>query len=378
MARTTPCIMTETESETPKPAFSNPVVVQDPMRFHGGGIQYTLELARTLDCPLYTYEHTADIDTDDVDVIEFGDPSTVDRLIEQFPFGSTRLFVAYENLQVPAEFDAVITSGPVSKSVVHRDHQQRFHALHTPTRWLFDRAPGRYADSPAPIRWLRNAYQSLMRIYDVSTISRIDDFIPNSEVIERRLETYYRREASAIVHPPVDTSSYHHEESEGFLLSLGRLEKLKHVDEVVKAVNETDRHLVVAGTGAEESRLRQIAGPNVEFRGFVSEDEKRDLLARCEAVIFAAEREDFGIVPVEALAAGKPVVGVNEGFTKFQIEDGETGILFDRGIENLHDAIDCAYDTNWDRERIQNTSKRFDVDVFRKKWSRIISGSCEE
>lgn len=365
--------MAQSKGVTPEPPFSNPVVVHDPMRFRGGGEQYALELARTLDSPLYTYEHTAGIDIDEVEIVEFGSPGTVDRFIESLPFGSTRLFVAYENLQIPAEFDAVVTSGPVSKSVIHRDHQRRFHALHTPTRWLFDRAPNRYSDSPTPIRQLRNTYQSMMRVYDVSTVSRIDDFVPNSEVIERRLETYYRRDAAAVVYPPVDTSSYRHEESEGFLLSLGRLEELKHVEEIINAVNGTDRQLVVAGSGSEESKLREMAGPNVEFRGFVSEDEKRDLLARCEAVVFAAEREDFGIVPVEALASGKPVVGVNEGFTRFQIEDRETGVLFDRGVENLRDAINRIYNTNWKTNRIQDTVERFDVEMFRTKWTNLIS-----
>lgn len=370
--------MPQAEGTTLEPPFTNPVVVHDPMRFRGGGEQYALELARTLDSPLYTYEHTAGIDTGDVDLIEFGEPGMVDRFIERLPFGSTRLFVAYENLQIPAEFDAVVTSGPISKSVVHQDHQRRFHALHTPTRWLFDRAPNRYADSPALIRQLRNTYQSIMRVYDISTVSRIDDFVPNSEVIERRLKTYYRRDAATVIYPPVNTSTYRHEESEGFLLSLGRLEELKHVDDIVEAVNGMDYPLVVAGTGAEESRLREMAESNIEFQGFVSEDEKRDLLARCEAVIFAAEREDFGIVPVEAMASGKPVVGVNEGFTQFQIEDGETGVLFDRDAETLRDAIKRVYDTDWDSERIQSTAERYNIEVFRMKWSNLISGRHHE
>lgn len=364
--------MPQDASGSPKPPFTDPVIVHDPMRFRGGGEQYALELARALDAPLYTYEHTAGIDSGGVDIVEFGTPSSLDRFIERLPFGRTRLFVAYENLRIPDRFDAVVTSGPVSKSVIHRDHQRRYHALHTPTRWLFDRAPDRYMDSRTPIRQLRNGYQSLMRVYDNSTVARIDDFVPNSEVIERRLETYYRREATDIIYPPIDTSSYRHEESEGFFLSLGRLEELKNVDEIVKAVNGTEHRLIIAGSGSEEAFLREIADEQVEFRGFVPETEKRDLLARCEAVIFAADREDFGIVPVEALASGKPVVGVNEGFTRYQIANGETGVLFDRGVENMRAALDKAVETEWNQKAIQASAQRFDVSQFRERWQQLL------
>lgn len=358
---------------TPSPPFSDPCIIHDPMAFRGGGEQYVLALADAIEAPVYTYAVSDEVNTESVDVVEFGSPGTLDRVIGRLPFGDTRYLLAYENFEVRDRFDAVITSGPVAKSVIHNDGQRRIHVLHTPTRWLFDRGPGRYDDGFPLADRFRRVYQSGMRLYDLSTVPRIDDFVPNSEVVARRLETYYRREPTEIIYPPVDVDSYRHEEGQGYLLVLGRLEPLKRVTEAIEAVNGMEHDLKVVGAGSQRRELETRAGENVEFVGFVSEDEKRDLLARCEAVLFCAEREDFGIVPVEAMASGKPVVGVNEGFTRFQIQEGVTGVRYDRGVANLRTAIDRCFQTDWEPTEIRESARVYDVATFRKQWRQLLT-----
>lgn len=364
--------MSERDTQ-PSPPFSTPCVVHDPITFRGGGEQYAAELAAVLDAPLYTYRKSVDVNLDTpVDFREFGSPGFLDRQVLNTPFGGLLRAVEYENFDIPERHDAVITTGAISKAVIHHPFQRRYHLLHTPARWLYDRGPGKYSSGRWPVRWAKRLYQSVMRVHDQSTVPHIDDFVVNSEVIGRRLQTYHRREPSDVVYPPIDLESYYHTEDSGFLLYLGRLEPHKRVGELVDAVSRTDYELYVAGSGSTEKDLRSRAGSNVSFLGFVSEERKRELLAECDALLFNSEHEDFGIVPVEALASGNPVVGVNEGFTKYQIDEGVNGVLFERGVENVRDAIDRMYDQSWNVDEIQKTAERYGMDRFESQWRSLI------
>lgn len=364
--------MTE-ESLTPNPPFSDPCVVHDPITFRGGGEQYAARLANVLDAPLYTYRKDGSVSLDiEVDIREFGNASYLDQKLMQLPFRGLTRAIAYENFEVPKHHDVVITTGATSKAVIHRPYQRRYHLLHTPARWLFDLGPGQYKDDRWPVRWIKRGFQSVIRVHDQSTIPRIDDFVVNSEVIARRLQTYHRREETAVIYPPVDLSSYNHEPDEGFLLYLGRLEPHKRVGEIVDAVTGTEYDLRIAGAGSTEEELRERASDNVDFLGFVTEERKRELLARCDALLFNSEHEDFGIVPVEAMASGNPVVGVEEGFTKYQIEDGVNGVLFERGVENMRKAIERVYNQEWESKRIQISADRYGIERFENQWRSLV------
>ena len=358
-------------SPTPEPPFSSPCVIHDPMIFHGGGERYAIRLAEALDAELYTYKQTASVDGD-VEPIVFGNSSFGERLLERSPVSGFSNTITYENFEVPNRHDAVITTGSVAMSVIHNPDQRRYHLLHTPQRWLFDRGPGRYESSIVPLRWIKQWYQHYMRVQTQTAVSRIDDFVVNSEVISRRLETYFRRESTEIIYPPVDTEGFYHSESEGYLLYVGRLEPHKAVGELIEAVNQLEYPLKIAGTGSREDQLRKSAEDHIEFLGFVSEDRKRELLANCNALLFNSDHEDFGIVPVEAFASGKPVIGVNEGFTSYQIEPGVNGVRFERGVANIIDAIQSALERDWDAERIQETADTFDIERFKQQWQSLI------
>jgi len=351
---------------------TNPCVVHDPMLFHGGGERYAAELALALDAPIYTYQQS--VEFDDVEISSFGNPSWFDRQLTSSPLSGLVHSIEYENFRVPDEYDVVITTGGAAMSLIHQPWQHRIHLLHTPSRWLYDLSHNRYAESMAPIRWIKRLYQSFMRTHQQSAIARIDDFVVNSEVIAQRLETYHRREATKVIYPPVDTSKYRHKDGEGYLLYLGRLEAHKRVKEIVEQLSGMDYQLKVAGTGSEIDAIDSVAGDNVELLGYVDEAKKLDLLAECDALVFNSIHEDFGIVPVEALASGKPVVGVNEGFTKHQITEGENGVLYDRSSDGIVQAVEKMYRTNWNYKRIQESAQRYDIDTFAAKWRAFIDG----
>ena len=359
----------------PFPPFSNPCVIHNPITFRGGGEQYAVELSSTLEAPLYTYEKNEDISFgSDVDIHEFGEDNFLDQQLMRSPLRGIARIISYENFSVPEKHDAVITTGSSAKAVIHHPHQKRYHLLHTPVRRLFDRGPGHFRDRLWPIKWFKQFYQSLSRVHDQSTISRIDEFIVNSEIIARRLQTYYNREAEHIIYPPVDLESYYHKEGRGFLLYLGRLDSHKRVDELIRAVSNTTYELHIVGTGPLEGDLRSISPENVVHHGFVSENEKRRYLAECDALLFNSEDEDFGIVPIEALASGKPVIGINEGFTRYQIEEGINGILFNRGIENIRNSIDQMYSQSWNNDKIKTTAKKYGLKNFKNQWQQLIYG----
>ncbi|WP_251328897.1 glycosyltransferase [Haloplanus pelagicus] len=360
---------------------TDPCLVYKPITTDGGLERYVAELAVTLDAPIYTPVQTTSLPEastgDRPTVVEFRASDWVRSLLDRLPVGAVVDVLEYEAFEVPDEHDLVVTVGEATKAVVHRPHQHRLHLLNMPPRWLFDLGPGRYDGSPAPVRWGKRLYQSAVRAHDVGTVHRIDQFVVPSETIGRRLRTYYHRTPERVIYPPVDTERYWFEGTEGFLLYLGRLAPAKRVVELVEALSATDHRLTIAGTGPRQAAVERAAGANVEVLGYVSEERKRDLLATCDALVFNSDREAFGIVPIEAMASGKPVVGVDEGYTSHQIEDGVNGVLFDRGTANLRAAVDRAYATEWDPEAIQRTAERFDTARFREAW-RDLRGSLDD
>lgn len=362
---------------TPRPPFDDPCVVFKPLTTDGGLERYVSALARAIDAPLYTARQTVAPDHfEGVEVRTFEHRTRSERALQRLSLGSLVEQLAYENFPVPPEHDAVVTVGEQAKGVVHRPRQHRIHLLNMPPRWLFDRGPGRFDDAIGPLRVVRRAYQSFLRSVDVTATARIDEFVVPSETIGRRLETYYDRRAAHVVYPPVRVDSFRSERGDGYLLYVGRLAPAKGVREIVATISETDRRLVVAGTGPLADELERLAGENVDLLGYVDERRKRDLLARCDGLVFNSDDEAFGIVPVEALASGKPVVAVNDGYTRYQIEHGVNGLLFEPG--HLEEAVRELYRREWDPETIQETARRYDVESFRAAWRGLVRSPRDE
>ena len=204
--------------------------------------------------------------------------------------------------------------------------------------------------------------------------------ISNSKYIADRVRKYFRRE-SLVVYPPVSMSTEPLSTSIGdYYLTVGRLEKQKRVDILIRACNLLGRKLVIAGTGKEEGYLRSIAGPTITFSGFVSDEELKTLYGGCKAFLFAAV-EDFGIAPVEAQAYGRPVIAYGHGGSLETVRvndpDGrpDTGILFPvQTADSLVAALRRfeQVEGHFSAEAIQEHARQFDTTTFTKEFCTFV------
>jgi glycosyltransferase involved in cell wall biosynthesis len=214
-----------------------------------------------------------------------------------------------------------------------------------------------------------------LRRWDVASASRPHHFIANSEHIRRRIWSLYGR-ASDVIYPPVETDRFRlSTRDEGFFLVAGALVSYKRVDLAVQAFSRTGDRLIVAGDGPELRRLRQMASPNVTFTGRVSDEELRDLFERCTALVFPGE-EDFGIVPVEAMACGKPVIAYGKGGACETVLDravGGTGVLFaHQTVDSLLEGVARVRGTEFDSTLIRNHALTFDRAIFKRRFSEYV------
>jgi glycosyltransferase involved in cell wall biosynthesis len=206
-----------------------------------------------------------------------------------------------------------------------------------------------------------------IRLWDLASAARVDHFIANSSYIASRIRKYYRRE-SVVINPPVQLESFHHGEPQDYYLCLGQLVSYKRADLAVEAFTRSGRHLIVVGEGEQLEALSSIAGPNVEIRGKVAFDEIVRLYAGCRALIFPGV-EDFGIVPLEAMAAGKPVIAYGRGGVLDSVIPGKTGLFFNNQTPEALEAAVQEFESGhhvFDPTQIRAHAAQFATEEFEK------------
>lgn len=247
-----------------------------------------------------------------------------------------------EKLRIREEVDLVVSSS-VSWMKSLRAPQGAAHLcyIHRPMMFAYDRQSDFLKGYPAPMRPLLRMFAARIRAWDQSTAGRPDLYVANSRYTARRVLELYGREA-AVVYPPVAVDDFldagQGVEPGEFFLTVSRLDSYKRVDLLVDACTRLNLPLKVAGRGPELERLRATAGPSVEFLGFVPSAELPGLMAECRAFLFSAE-EDFGIAPVEAQAAGRPVLAFGAGGSLETVLPGITGEHF---AEQTTDCLEAA------------------------------------
>ena len=232
--------------------------------------------------------------------------------------------------------DVLITSGSTPRAVITPDTTLHCNYCHSPPRWFYDLYHDR---KNSTLGQLARPVVRYLRTRDSAIDDRVDQYLANSPVIARRLWKFYKRDAE-VVYPPVELSRYEDQGDEGFYFHLGRLDVEKGIEAIVEAFETLDKRIVFAGGEGDAGVADRIrAADNMEYGGFVSEDEKYDLLGRCRAVVFNGRNEDFGIVPIEANASGKPCLARNDGFPGLFVEAGENGVLHDGSAASIRAAV---------------------------------------
>jgi len=300
--------------------------------------------------------------------------------VDRLPFASriraylVLMPLALEQLDLRG-YDLVISteSGPAKGIVPPLDGTHICYSL-SPMRYAWDMYPDYLASAGWLGRALLRPAMHYMRLWDFATAARVDHFATLSEHTRRRIAKYYRREAE-VVYPPVDTERFRPNGRRGdFYLVVGATERYKRVDLAIETVNRLGRPLVVIGEGPEDRRLRRLAGPTVTFLGAQPDEVLREHYASCRALIFPGE-EDFGIVPVECMASGRPVIAYERGGALDTVRDGETGVFFrEQTAEALADAI-LRYEREereFSPERIAEHARAFDREHFKARFGAMV------
>ncbi|MCA0942773.1 glycosyltransferase [Salipiger pacificus] len=290
--------------------------------------------------------------------------------------------LALESLDLTS-YDLVISSesGP-AKGVITRPDALHVCYVHSPMRYIWDQYHVYRESSGIVTRILMPIISQKMRVWDAASSARVDKYISNSKFVAQRVEKAWRR-ASEVIYPPVDVSAFKPEEGiepEEFYLYAGELASYKRADIAVQAFRKTGRKLVVVGTGAEREKLMKSAGKNIEFVGRVSFAELKSYYARCKALVFPGI-EDFGIIPLEVMASGRPVVAYNAGGAKETVIDGKTGVLFgDPSSDSLNEAIDRLENIypSLRMHEIVEHAKGFSPEIFSRRISNFIESELAE
>jgi glycosyltransferase involved in cell wall biosynthesis len=274
-------------------------------------------------------------------------------------------------------YDLVIsTSHCAAKAAVAPGRARHLCYCFSPMRYAWDQFDAYFGPERVGAtarRWIYAPVMARMARWDAATAHRVDRFVAISQYVAGRIRRYYNRDAT-VVYPPVDTAFYCPADvaPESHFLIVSALVPYKRIDLAIEACRMAGARLRVVGEGPDRDALMRLAGPDVEFRGWLSNDDIRDEYRRARAVLLPGE-EDFGIVPVEAQACGRPVVAYGRGGALETVVDGETGVFFDElSAPALASALERVTAMHVDSDRVRAHAERFARDRYAAEMRAVI------
>lgn len=291
------------------------------------------------------------------------------------PLAARRLDLSDCDLIVSSE------SGPV-KGIRKRADQRHICYCHTPMRYLWDMYGDYYRSASLPGKCAMKLFTPGLRKADLKSADSVDLFVANSLFVKERIKRIYGRDA-IVIHPPVDVETIYrhaqafHEGDDGkFYLVAGQMVGYKRVDIAIEACARMGKRLVVAGTGPLEKqlRMRYRAFENIVFEGRVGNQRLFELYSSAKALLFPGV-EDFGIVPVEAQAAGTPVIAFARGGALESVQHGKTGLFFnEQTCDSLCSAIEDFEAMEFDSRVLIENAMRFSRENFIRNWKSLVDG----
>lgn len=272
-------------------------------------------------------------------------------------------------------YDLVISSesGP-AKGVITDPGSLHACYCHSPMRYLWDHYHLYRRDADPLVRAVMPFVYHRLRQWDLSSSARVDRFAANSRFIRERIRKSWRREAE-VIHPPVETSLFTPSlELDDHYLWVGQMVPYKRPDLAVEAFNRNGQPLLMVGSGSLAGKLKRIAKPNIRFIDRMSFADLRRAYSTCRALVFTAE-EDFGIVPVEALASGRPVLAFGQGGVLDSVEPEVSGLFFgEQEVESLLDGVEAmeAWLRHFDPSESIARAKRFSPEIFDEKIKSLV------
>lgn len=274
-------------------------------------------------------------------------------------------------------FDIVLSSShAIGKGIIAPPTAVHICYCHTPMRYAWEMETQYLEDFHVP-PFLRNTVRKhlrRLRRWDLTSAKRVDHFIANSSTVHRRIARTYGRKSTVIPPPagqhffeaPLNTSE------QEYFLALGRLVPYKRFDLIIETANSLSLPLKIAGSGPDAPRLKRIAGPSVEFLGYVPDDDLPALYQGARALLFP-QLEDAGVAPLEAQACGTPVIALGKGGALDTIIDGRTGLFFEeQTIASLQNALQHFEGMTFDPKVIRNHAQAFSSNRFRSRMSSIV------
>tara|TARA_S200000501_G_scaffold190210_1_gene179138 strand:+ start:132978 stop:134087 length:1110 start_codon:yes stop_codon:yes gene_type:complete len=282
-----------------------------------------------------------------------------------YPLALKRIKIKNSDLVISSE------SGP-AKGIQVGDNIPHICYTHTPMRYIWDMQEEYFGKGMK--RMFLQPVINYLRNWDYNSAQKLDCIIANSQYVKERIARFWKRE-SEVIYPPVDTNKFSISKNiSEYYLIFGQSTKYKRHDIAVKAFNENKRQLIIIGEGEELPNLKSNAKKNITFLGRVEDNSLKKHLSKCKALIFPGI-EDFGIVPVEAMASGRPVIAFDRGGAKETIIDKKTGLFFNEQTpKSLNKKIDEfeSIAHSFDPGYIKKHSEKFDKEIFKNHFKKYV------
>jgi glycosyltransferase involved in cell wall biosynthesis len=285
-----------------------------------------------------------------------------------------------------SEFDLVISSSnSFAHGVITRPQTLHLTYCYSPMRYSWDWSHNYLQENNIGMGLFGLYIRSLIskiRLWDYYASKRTDIWIAISKTVSKRILKYYQKK-SKIIYPPTDIDELlkKNKKAKNYYLIVSRLTQYKNIDLAIKAFNQLKISLYIIGEGSDEKRLRGLAKNNVKFLGWQSDDDRNKYLSECKAFIFPGE-DDFGLTPIEAMAAGRPVIALNSGGATETVLQGKTGEFFNRAdrIDDLVNAVSKVEKNylSYMPAACKNQAKKFSKENFMLNFKKFIDKECKE